>query len=448
MILGGLGSAGPVPTLSLPSHNPLPFKNCQAVPLYLSEMAPTHLRGALNIMFQARWGLGLGERFRAWDYGSRVDRVDRTRSAAGVRHPPALPRPPDPARPHPSHPPPTPLQLATTVGILVAQLVNYWALAGPSGWRVSLACAGVPALVLLVGAAFLPDTPASLYARGYPDASLAVLQRARGAGVDVGVEMDDIKAATAAADAARAQGHGAILRRQYRPELARGRNGRGPGSGPGSGSGSQGLGLGRREALWEARRTPGDALPLFAHAAAAELGREEDARLPAMAASEEVIADYQTTRLSLKAHPLAFLRSALAAEVIISCAEANALPDGRRVRVAGVVLIRQRPGKGNAVFITIEDETAIVNALLWAREMEAQRRAVMGSRLMVIEGEIQRSKEDVVHLMARRVIDRSALLDRLAAGEEEGAGVAGPPPASPRRHPRDVRILPRSRDFH
>ncbi|MDE2406002.1 MAG: error-prone DNA polymerase [Sphingomonadales bacterium] len=206
-----------------------------------------------------------------------------------------------------------------------------------------------------------------------------------------------------------------------------------------------GLGMGRREALWEARRTPAAALPLFAHAGAAELGREADAALPAMAPAEQVIADYQTTRLSLKAHPMAFLRAALAAEGILSCAECNALPDGRRARVAGVVLIRQRPGKGNAVFITLEDETAIVNALLWARELEQQRRAVMAARLMLVEGEVQRSKEGVVHLMARRVIDRSALLDRLARGE----GAPGPaPPASPRRHPRDVRILPRSRDFH
>ena len=75
-------------------------------------------------------------------------------------------------------------------------------------------------------------------------------------------------------------------------------------------------------------------------------------------------------------------------------------------RVAGVVLTRQRPGKGNAVFITIEDETGVVNALLWSRDLDKQRRAVMAARLMLIEGEIQKSKEGVVHLMAKRVIDR------------------------------------------
>jgi error-prone DNA polymerase len=162
------------------------------------------------------------------------------------------------------------------------------------------------------------------------------------------------------------------------------------------------LGKVRRDALWEARRTQADQLPLFAYNNTPELGVEEDAGLPTMSLSEEVVADFQMTRLSLKAHPMQFLRAELDREGVLSCAEANAIPDGRKVRVAGVVLIRQRPGKGNAVFITIEDETGIVNALLWARDMEKQRRAVMASRLMLIKGEIQRSKENVVHLMAAR----------------------------------------------
>ena len=204
------------------------------------------------------------------------------------------------------------------------------------------------------------------------------------------------------------------------------------------------LAMPRREALWEARRTPADELPLFAYAAAPELGVEADAALPAMPLAEEVVADYQTTRLSLKGHPVQFLRAALRREGVLSCAEANALPDGRMAKVVGAVLIRQRPGKGNAVFITIEDETGLVNALMWTREMEQQRAAVMAAQLMLIEGEIQRSKEGVVHLMARRIIDRTAMLARLSAP----AATEAPAPIPPRhRHPRDVRILPGSRDF-
>ncbi len=218
------------------------------------------------------------------------------------------------------------------------------------------------------------------------------------------------------------------------------------------------LGKVRRDALWEARRTPPDQLPLFAAAQAPELGVEEDAMLPIMPLSEEVVADYQMTRLSLKAHPMQFLRAALAAEGVLSCAEANSAPDGRKVRVAGVVLVRQRPGKGNAVFITIEDETGIVNALLWASNLEKQRRAVMASRLMLIEGKIERSKEDVAHLMAARIIDRTAMLSTLSDGEPAAPGIARADEAArphtprgsngPRGHPRNTRIIPKSRDFH
>jgi error-prone DNA polymerase len=218
------------------------------------------------------------------------------------------------------------------------------------------------------------------------------------------------------------------------------------------------LGKARRDALWDARRTPPDQLPLFAVSDASELGVETDAALPAMPLAEEVVADYQMTRLSLKAHPVQFLRPDLAREGIVSCAEANAAPDGRKLRVAGVVLIRQRPGKGNAVFITIEDETGVVNALLWTRDMERQRRAVMASRLMLIEGEIQRSKENVVHLMAKAIIDRTDMLDRIASdqsGEQalspqlgHGDEVARSSPGRVRNHPRNVPVLPKSRDFH
>jgi error-prone DNA polymerase len=214
------------------------------------------------------------------------------------------------------------------------------------------------------------------------------------------------------------------------------------------------LGKGRRDALWAVRRTPVDQLPLFAFAKASELGEEPDAALPAMPPAQEVVADYQTVRLSLKGHPLQFLRDRLAMEGIISCADTNAAPDGRRVRCAGVVLIRQRPGKGNAVFITIEDETGIVNALLWARDMEKQRRAVMAARLMQIDGVIQRSNDGVVHLMAQRITDRTAMLDLLGQGEPLAPELARadevrrPQIARGHGHPRNVRILPKSRDFH
>ena len=164
--------------------------------------------------------------------------------------------------------------------------------------------------------------------------------------------------------------------------------------------------------------------------------------------------DYQVTRLSLKDHPMTFLRGLFRSEGVLSCAETSAARNGAQVKTAGVVLCRQQPGKGNAIFVTIEDETGITNALLWSRLMRSQRLAVMGSRLMVIEGEIQRSREGVVHLMARCIHDRSAELERLTEGrtaeiQPSHADEAALPPVPPgHRHPRNVRILPRSRDFH
>ncbi|QMW22485.1 error-prone DNA polymerase [Sandaracinobacteroides saxicola] len=216
------------------------------------------------------------------------------------------------------------------------------------------------------------------------------------------------------------------------------------------------LALNRRDAIWDVRRTPNDTLPLFAAADARELGEEPDAELPPMPLGEAVAADYQSFRLSLKGHPMALLRHHFAGERVLTSAETSAASNGARVRTAGVVLVRQRPGKGNAIFITIEDETGITNALLWARDFERQRTPVMASRLMLIEGVIQRSKEGVVHLMTQRVHDRSHLLTMLSDQHDprpplsRGDEVAHlQPERQPLyRHPRDVRILPHSRDFH
>ncbi len=218
------------------------------------------------------------------------------------------------------------------------------------------------------------------------------------------------------------------------------------------------MGLERRPALWDARRVRQGVLPLFGAAEADELGAEADAALPPTPMVEHVLTDYQTVRLSLKGHPLAFLRRRLDDEGILSCLQVGAAKNGALVRTAGVVLIRQRPGKGNAIFITLEDEGGIVNVLLWARQFERYRRAVMASRLMEVAGEVQRSKEGVVHLMANRIVDRTALLDTLGDGPSLNPDLCRADevahPQQPRGyaqrhgHPRNVRILPKSRDFH
>ena len=211
--------------------------------------------------------------------------------------------------------------------------------------------------------------------------------------------------------------------------------------------------LNRRTGLWDVRRTHSDVLPLFAAADARELGVEPEIRLPEMTASEEVAADYQTIRLSLKGHPMAHLRDVFAREGVLSCAATAAAKNGKRVKTAGVVLVRQRPGNGNAIFVTIEDETGITNVVIWARLFEAQRRQVMAARLMLVEGEVQRSPEGVIHLMASRVSDRTAELSRLSSTHDTNPLLSRADeflrPQHPRgSHPREVRVLPKSRDFH
>ncbi|MBV9331465.1 MAG: error-prone DNA polymerase [Alphaproteobacteria bacterium] len=215
------------------------------------------------------------------------------------------------------------------------------------------------------------------------------------------------------------------------------------------------IGLARREALWKVRRLSGEAaLPLFEAARAQELAEEEIAPLPKMSESEEVLADYQTLRLSLKGHPMQYLRALFSAEKVSSCAHLQTAADGARARCAGVVLVRQMPGTAGVVFITLADETGIANVVVWPRVLERFRAAVMGSRLLLIEGKIQRSPEGIVHLVSDRIIDRSAELERLSEEDFRIPVQEGdiPPPPDPRgplhRHPRNVRILPKSRDFH
>ncbi len=185
---------------------------------------------------------------------------------------------------------------------------------------------------------------------------------------------------------------------------------------------------------------------------------EPDVQLPQMPLAEHVVHDYQTLRLSLKAHPMRFLREACRAEGARACAEVRDLADGAPVTVAGVVLVRQRPGSARGVvFMTLEDETGVANAVIWPKTLEAYRPVVMGARLVWIRGRIQRH-EDIIHVVAQRLEDRSHWLALLAEGGLDAKSllanadeVRKPDPGSwrpTRAHPRSLRIIPKSRDFH
>jgi error-prone DNA polymerase len=175
------------------------------------------------------------------------------------------------------------------------------------------------------------------------------------------------------------------------------------------------LGLVRREALWAIKALRDEPLPLFAAAASPDGAsppeiNEPNVALRPMTAGSEVVQDYGHVGLSLRRHPVAFLREDLAKRRIVTCAQAMDARDGRWLEAAGLVLVRQRPGSAKGVmFITLEDETGIANLVVWPQVFEKFRRVVMSASMMAVRGRVQREGE-VVHLVAQRLVDLSVEL--------------------------------------
>jgi error-prone DNA polymerase len=184
------------------------------------------------------------------------------------------------------------------------------------------------------------------------------------------------------------------------------------------------LKLARREALWAIKALRDEPLPLFAAASAraqetvAEI-QEPTVTLRPMTAGSEVVEDYSHMGLTLRSHPVSFLRDELSGRHIISCADAMQAPDKRWVQTAGLVLVRQRPGSAKGVmFITIEDETGIANLVIWPSLFEKQRRIILSAGMFAVHGRIQREGE-VVHLVAQQLTDLSSEL--ASVGERDRA---------------------------
>jgi len=206
------------------------------------------------------------------------------------------------------------------------------------------------------------------------------------------------------------------------------------------------LGLDRRRAFWAVRALPDETPPLFAADAIGDhpASAEPEIALPPAALGEEVVGDYASLGLSLRAHPLALLRPKLARRGVVRCAALGGLPAGQRVTVAGLVLVRQRPGTAKGViFATLEDETGIANVIIWNHVFERFRRVVLSARLLACRGRLQREGL-VIHVVAERLADLSAELDGLAEIDADGAGRI--PPAGLRRP--HGNYMPKSRDFH
>ena len=170
----------------------------------------------------------------------------------------------------------------------------------------------------------------------------------------------------------------------------------------------------RRNAHWLAAGV--QTLPLLLQDAPIH---ESPPQLPAPSEGQDIVADYTSTGLTLGRHPLALLRPRLKRMKLVTAAELALLPDGQITRVAGIVTCRQRPGTASGVvFVTLEDETGYINVVVWSRLVERQRRELLGSRLMGVEGKLQR-EGNVIHLLARRLTDHTRLLGTLATASRD-----------------------------
>jgi error-prone DNA polymerase len=218
------------------------------------------------------------------------------------------------------------------------------------------------------------------------------------------------------------------------------------------------MNLTRREASWAIKALRDETLPLFEEADRREKQilpefAEPAVVLPPMTKGREVIEDYRSHGLSLRPHPLAFLREELSNLGIRPCASLIDAANDCRITVAGLVMVRQMPGSAKGVmFITLEDESAIANLIVWPALFDKQRRGILGSQLMACRGKVQHAK-GVIHVIAEHVIDYTALLRRIGGkdeafslptgrGDEARTGGGGPDPrySQALRKPHDIFI--------
>jgi error-prone DNA polymerase len=190
------------------------------------------------------------------------------------------------------------------------------------------------------------------------------------------------------------------------------------------------LGVDRRRALWEVRGLTDEALPLFAAADRNRMPEPEIIEAPvslaAMREGQQVVEDYRSTGLSLRRHPLAFLRRDLAAMGMVTCGELASIRDGQRIALAGLVLVRQKPGSAKGVmFITVEDEIGVANLILWPTLFEERRRVILSAGMMGCRGRVQREGE-VIHVVVQQVEDLTEMLQGIAQ-RDGGQGDATDP---------------------
>jgi error-prone DNA polymerase len=214
------------------------------------------------------------------------------------------------------------------------------------------------------------------------------------------------------------------------------------------------IGADRRQGLWKVKGLGEAPMPLFEAAdrrgqGFSPEGIEPTVALHSMSDGREVVEDYRTTQLSLRAHPLSFLRADLARRGVRPCADLQAIRDGRFVEVAGVILVRQKPGSAKGVlFVTIEDETGVAQGILWPDRFEAQRRTIMSASMIGMRGIVQKEGE-VIHVIIQKIVDYGDMLRRVGdmnfphrPGPGDGATHGGGP------DPRDKSWAPEARNLY
>jgi error-prone DNA polymerase len=183
------------------------------------------------------------------------------------------------------------------------------------------------------------------------------------------------------------------------------------------------MGFDRRQGLWAIRGLADTALPLWAAADTGRMprpeGTEPEVALTPMTEGRAVVEDYRSFGLSLRAHPVSFLRDGLAARGMIACGDLQRMRDGRRAIVAGIVLVRQKPGSAKGImFITLEDETGIANIVVWPKVFETHRALILSARMLAVRGRVQREGE-IIHVIADTLEDLSPPLAGLGTRTED-----------------------------
>jgi error-prone DNA polymerase len=196
------------------------------------------------------------------------------------------------------------------------------------------------------------------------------------------------------------------------------------------------IGLDRRAALWQVRaldrKAAAETMPLFDRPHIKLRDNEPATRLPVMPPGEHVIHDYRSLGLSLKAHPVSFLRAQMDRLGVTPNERLPRMPDKSRVSVAGLVLVRQRPGKGNAIFLTLEDDKGIANVIVWKRDFSRLLPVIMSSKFVRVSGKLQ-SESGVVHIVAETIEDLTPWLSiLLEEGASSGTDTASPTAGNPR----------------